>query len=43
MTMSSYFKNVILAYSTPFEYYFGSPRKLPDGTFAKGKIYIEEK
>jgi len=33
----------LLAYSTPFEYYFGPPRKLPDGTYAKGKIYIERK
>lgn len=31
----------LLALSTPFRYYYDSPRKLPDGTFAKSKIYID--
>ncbi|HZL10331.1 MAG TPA: FecR domain-containing protein [Prolixibacteraceae bacterium] len=32
----------LLALSTPFRYYYDSPRKLPDGTFAKSKIYIDK-
>ena len=30
----------LMALGTPFIYYYESPRKLPDGTFAKSKIYI---
>ncbi len=30
----------LLALGTPFRYYYESPRKLPDGTFARSKIYI---
>ncbi|MDO9593027.1 MAG: FecR domain-containing protein, partial [Erysipelotrichaceae bacterium] len=30
----------LLALGTPFKYYYESPEKLPDGTFAKSKIYI---
>jgi ferric-dicitrate binding protein FerR (iron transport regulator) len=33
----------LLSLSTPFKFYYGSPQKLPDGTFAKSKIYIEKK
>jgi ferric-dicitrate binding protein FerR (iron transport regulator) len=33
----------LLSLSTPFHYYYDSPGKLPDGTFAKSKIYIEKK
>ncbi|MBK5260998.1 MAG: FecR domain-containing protein [Peptostreptococcaceae bacterium] len=33
----------LLSLSTPFRFYYGSPQKLPNGTFAKGKIYIEKK
>lgn len=33
----------LLSLSTPFQFYYGSPQKLPDGTFAKSKIYIEKK
>ena len=32
----------LLALSTPFRYYYESPKKLPDGTFAKSKIYIDK-
>jgi len=31
----------LLSLSTPFQFYYGSPQKLPDGTFAKSKIYIK--
>ena len=34
---------MLLSLSTPFKYYYKSPVKLPDGTFAKSKIYIEKK
>ncbi len=30
----------LMALGTPFRYYYESPRKLSDGTFAKSKIYI---
>jgi transmembrane sensor len=30
----------LLALGTPFRYYYETPGKLPDGTFAKSKIYI---
>jgi len=30
----------LLSLGTPFRYYYESPRKLPDGTFAKSKIFI---
>jgi len=33
----------LLALSTPFRYQYGEQQKLPDGTFAKSKIYIEKK
>ena len=33
----------LLSLSTPFHYSYDSPRKLPDGTFAKSKIQIERK
>lgn len=33
----------LLSLSTPFNYYYGAPQKLPDGTFAKSKIYVEKK
>ena len=32
----------LLSLSTPFRFYYGSPQKLPDGTFAKSKIYINK-
>jgi ferric-dicitrate binding protein FerR (iron transport regulator) len=31
----------LLSLSTPFQFSYGSPQKLPDGTFAKSKIYIK--
>ena len=31
----------LLSLSTPFKYYYAPQHKLPDGTFAKSKIYIE--
>ena len=33
----------LLALSTPFQFYYGTPQKLQDGTFAKSKIFIEKK
>ncbi len=30
----------LMALGTPFKYYYETPRKLPDGTFAKSKIYV---
>jgi ferric-dicitrate binding protein FerR (iron transport regulator) len=33
----------LLALGTPFRYYYETPGKLPDGTFAKSKIYIVKK
>ena len=33
----------LLSLSTPFRFYYGSPQKLPDETFAKSKIFIEKK
>ena len=33
----------LLSLSTPFRFYYGTPQKLPDGTFVKSKIYIEKK
>lgn len=33
----------LLSLSTPFEYHYGSPVKLSDGTYAKSKIYVEKK
>jgi len=33
----------LLSFSIPFKYHYQSPRKLPDGTFAKSKIFIEKK
>jgi len=33
----------LLSSGTPFKYYYETPGKLPDGTFAKSKIYIERK
>lgn len=33
----------LLALSTPFQFYYGTPQKLHDGTFAKSKIFIEKK
>lgn len=33
----------LLSLSTPFQFYYGSPQKLSDGTFAKSKIYIVNK
>lgn len=31
----------LLASGTPFRYFYGISQKLPDGTFSKGKIYID--
>lgn len=33
----------LLSLSTPFKFYYDSPQKLDNGTFGKGKIYIEKK
>lgn len=33
----------LLALSTPFRYHYTEQQKLPDGTFARSKIYIERK
>ena len=33
----------LLSFSIPFKYDYESPRKLPDGTFVKSKIFIEKK
>ncbi len=33
----------LLSLSTPFKYSYGPQHKLPDGSFEKSKIYIEEK
>lgn len=33
----------LLSLSTPFSYYYSTPKKLQDGTFAKSKIFIEKK
>lgn len=32
----------LLSISTPFRFYYGIPKKLQDGTFAKSKIFIEK-
>ena len=32
----------LLSISTPFRFYYGTPQKLQDGTFAKSKIFIEK-
>lgn len=32
----------LLSSGTPFKYYYETPRKLPDGTFARSKIWIEK-
>ena len=32
----------LLAISTPFKFYYAPSQKLPDGTFARSKIYIEK-
>jgi transmembrane sensor len=32
----------LLSSGTPFRYYYETPRKRPDGTFEKSKIYIEK-
>lgn len=33
----------LLSLSTPFRYYYSTPQKLQDGTFARSKIFIEKK
>lgn len=33
----------LLSLSTPFRFYYKSPQKLPDGSFARSKIFIEKK
>ncbi len=33
----------LLSLSTPFKFHYDSPQKLDNGTFGKGKIYIEKK